>query len=117
MIPFSDEELYKAVKNDIPTLSGYVGSHGGGIKLLGVKDAIVYIELTGACHGCAMSLMTTKMVVEQELRRLIHPELVVINVDGMPGNALPKDCYKEEGEAMEETKKEGFMDKVKSFFR
>lgn len=117
MIPFSDEEIYDAVKNNLPKVSGYVGSHGGGIKLLGVKNAIVYIELTGACHGCAMSLMTTKMVVQRELRELIHPELEVINVDGTPENELPEDYYKEEAESTEETKKEGLMDKIKTFFK
>jgi hypothetical protein len=44
MIPFSDEELYYAVKNVLPQVSGYVNSHGGGITLLGVKDGVVYIK-------------------------------------------------------------------------
>ena len=75
MIPFTDEEIYEAVKNNIPKASQYVSSHGGGITLHGVKDATAYIELTGTCSGCSMSLMTTKMVVQRELRALIHPEL------------------------------------------
>jgi len=91
---FSDEDLYEAVKNFLPKVSEYVNSHGGGISLLGVKDGVVYIALTGACGGCSMSLMTTKMVVQRKLRELIHPELVVVNVDGTPENALPQDVYK-----------------------
>ena len=91
---FSDEDLYEAVKNFLPKVSEYVNSHGGGISLLGVKDGVVYITLTGACGGCSMSLMTTKMVVQRKLRELIHPELVVVNVDGTPENALPQDVYK-----------------------
>lgn len=108
MMPFSDEEIYGAVKYNLPKTSEYVKSHGGGIKLLGVKDGKVYITLTGACGGCSMSLMTTKMVVQKELRILIHPELEVINVDGTPENQLPENCYAEE--------KEGLMDKVKKMF-
>ena len=79
---FEDKDIYTAVNHHLSTVAEYVSSHGGDIKLLGTKDGIVYIELTGACHGCAMSLMTTKMVVQKKLRELIHPELTVVNVDG-----------------------------------
>jgi len=94
MIPFSDEELYEAVKNILPQVSGYVNSHGGGITLLGIKDGVVYIELIGSCGGCSMSLMTTNMVIRRELRKFIHPELFVINVDGTPENIAPDDIFK-----------------------
>ncbi len=109
MIPFSDEEIYGAVKYNLPKTSEYVKSHGGGIILLGVKGGKAYITLTGTCGGCSMSLMTTKMVVQKELRALIHPELEVINVDGTPENILPEGCYKEE-----EQKKDGLIQKVKN---
>ncbi len=113
-MPFSDEEIYGAVTYNLPKTSEYVKSHGGGISLLGVKDGKVYITLTGACGGCSMSLMTTKMVVEKELRTLIHPELEVINVDGSTENILPEGCYKEE---QVEKKKEGLFQKVKNKFK
>ena len=116
MMPFTDEELYHAVGNNIHKVTAYVSSHGGNIHLLGVKDAIIYIELGGTCQGCSMSLMTTKMVVRRELRELIHPELDVINVDGTPENALPEGCYREEAEVVEEVEKEGLLDKVKKIF-
>jgi len=90
---FLDEDIYDAVKNYLPKVSEYVNSHGGDIKLLGVKDGIVYIELAGACGSCSMSLMTTKMVVQKKLRELIHPELVVTNVDGTSENQMPQDAY------------------------
>ncbi len=114
---FSDKDIYEAVKHHLPTVNEYVNSHGGDIKLLGTKDGIVYIQLTGTCHGCSMSLMTTKMVVERKLRELIHPELVVVNVDGTPENALPDGCYSEEESAdVSPEEKEGLMDKVKKLF-
>jgi len=84
--------------------------------MVGISTAIIYIELGGTCHGCSMSLMTTKMVVRRELRELIHPELDVVNVDGTPENVLPEDCYTEEAEVEEEVEKEGLMDKVKKLF-
>jgi len=114
---FLDEDIYEAVKHHLPAVAEYVSSHGGDIKLLGAKDGIVYIELTGACHGCSMSLMTTKMVVQKKLRELIHPELTVVNVDGTAENALPQEYYtQEEPEDSLESKKEGLMDKVKKLF-
>ena len=93
MIPFSDEELYYAVENALPKVSSYVNSHGGGITLLGVKDGVIYIELIGTCHGCSMSIMTTNMVIRRELRTAIHPELLVVNVDGTDENKMPQDVF------------------------
>jgi len=90
---FLDEDLYEAVQNYLPKVNEYVSSHGGSIEFLGIKDGKVYIKLVGACSGCSMSLMTTKMVVERKLRELIHPELVVKNDDGMPENKMPEDAY------------------------
>ncbi len=114
---FLDEDLYEAIKNYIPKVSEYVNSHGGGIELLGVKDGTVYIKLIGACGGCSMSLMTTKMVVQKKLRELIHPALNVINVDGTPENAMPQDAYtgskKEEEEQEVQDKKHGVIDNLK----
>ena len=115
MMPFTDVEIYEAVKNNIPKVSSYVSSHGGGITLLGVKDGLVYIELIGTCSGCAMSLMTTKMVVQKELRALIHPELNLVNVDGTPENAVPDDVYIEVEEETETVHKDGMIEKVKDF--
>ena len=114
---FSDEDIYQAVKHHLPTVNEYVESHGGAIRLLGTKDGKVYIELTGACHGCSMSLMTTKMVVQKKLRELIHPELEVINVDGTPENTLPETVYtEEEYEPEEEIEEVSVWDKVKNLF-
>ena len=112
---FLDEDIYEAVKNYIPKVSEYVNSHGGGIDLLGSKNGIVYITLTGTCGGCSMSLITTKMVVQKKLRELIHPELVIVNVDSTPENQMPDDAYtgakKEEKD--ETSEKHGLIDNIK----
>ena len=114
---FSDKDIYEAVRHHLPNVNEYVNSHGGEIKLLGTKNGTVYIELTGTCHGCSMSLMTTKMVVQKKLRELIHPELNVVNVDGTPENRLPDAYYtEEEPEESPESQKEGLMDKMKKLF-
>ncbi len=114
---FLNEDIYDAVQNYIPKVSEYVNSHGGGIDLLGAKDGVIYITLTGACGGCSMSLMTTKMVVQKKLRELIHPELQVVNVDGTPENALPDDVYsgriEEEADEKVYVETHGLLDNLK----
>ncbi len=112
-MPFSDEDIYIAVKNHLPSVSEYVKGHGGDIKLLGVKDGKVYIQLTGTCHGCSMSLMTTKMVVEKKLKELIHPNLEVVNIDAGQESALPEDIYNEDDKTAEGSQKKGLMEKIK----
>ncbi len=115
---FLDEDIYQAVENNLDKVSSYVNSHGGGIKLLGVKNGTVYIELIGTCHGCSMSIMTTKMVVQRELRVLIHPSLNVINVDGTPENVLPEEFYtKVEADSMEQENKNTIVQKVTNLFK
>ena len=117
MIPFSDEELYYAVKNALPQVSAYVNSHGGDITLLGVKDGVIYIELIGTCHGCSMSIMTTNMVIRRELRTLIHPELFVVNVDGTPENKMPDNIFKPlEEDRVSKEESVGMLKKVKDIF-
>lgn len=113
---FSDEDIYQAVENNLDKVSSYVNSHGGGIKLLGVKNGTVYIELIGSCHGCSMSIMTTKMVVQRELRTLIHPSLHVINIDGTPENVLPNEFYSED-DTIKQENKNTIVQKVTNLFK
>jgi len=47
---------------------------GGDIELVSVKDGVVKVKLTGACHGCPMSQMTLKNGVERILKEHI-PEV------------------------------------------
>jgi len=80
MIPFSDEDLYPAVQNVIEKIRPSLALDGGDIKLLGIKNAKVYVQLQGACIGCPSSANTLKYGVERQMRMDIHPEIEVINV-------------------------------------
>lgn len=56
------EEVLKRIK---PRLQ----MDGGDVELVEVTaDKVVRIRLTGACHGCPMSTITLRMVIEQELK-------------------------------------------------
>lgn len=80
MIPFTDEELMSPVRNVIDKVRPSLALDGGDIIFITVKNSKVYIQLRGACIGCASSGTTLKYGVERQLKMDIHPELTVINV-------------------------------------
>ena len=80
MIPFTDEELLEPVKNVIDKVRPSLALDGGDIDFITVKNSTVYVQLKGACIGCASSGSTLKCGVERQLKMDIHPELSVINV-------------------------------------
>ncbi|MDY0232556.1 MAG: NifU family protein [Sulfurimonas sp.] len=87
MIPFTDEELVNPVKAAIDKIRPSLALDGGDIDFITVKNAKVYVQLKGACIGCASSSSTLKYGVERQLKMDIHPELIVINVPaGMENN-------------------------------
>ena len=83
MIPFSDEELLPAVEKSLEKIKPMLALDGGGLTLLGKKDGHVFVQIQGACQGCASSGQTLKYGVERQLRIDIHPELEVVNI--LPG--------------------------------
>jgi len=80
MIPFSDEELIAPVKASIDKIRPSLALDGGDIEFITVKGGSVYVQLKGACIGCASSGNTLKYGVERQIKMDIHPELTVINV-------------------------------------
>ena len=80
MIPFTDEELAPAVENVIEKVRPSIKLDGGDIRLIDIRDGKVYVQLQGACVGCASSGTTLKYGVERQMQTLIHPEVTVVNV-------------------------------------
>ena len=89
-MPFTDEDLQQPVKNIIETkVAPMLAKDGGAIQLLQIKNAKVYVQLQGACVGCAASSSTLRFIVEKELKTAIHPELEIVNVpQGMEDEIL-----------------------------
>jgi Fe-S cluster biogenesis protein NfuA len=84
MIPFTDEELLPVVEQSIEKVKPMLALDGGGIKILGIRNGKVFVQLQGACVGCSASNQTLKYGIERQLRMDIHPELEVINLaEGM----------------------------------
>jgi len=80
MIPFTDEELLPVVEKTLEKVKPMLALDGGGMKLLGVKNGKVFVQLQGACIGCSASNQTIKYGIERQLRMDIHPEIEVINL-------------------------------------
>jgi Fe-S cluster biogenesis protein NfuA len=71
------DENVKTVLDEIrPALQ----ADGGDVELVGVKDGIVSVRLTGACGGCPMSTMTLKMGIERLLKQKLPEVKEVVNV-------------------------------------
>lgn len=80
-MPFTDEDLQQPVSSIIENkIAPMLARDGGAIALMQIKDGKVYVQLQGACVGCAASGSTLKFIVEKELRAAIHPELEIVNV-------------------------------------
>lgn len=79
-MPFSDDDLKPAVNHVLAKVEPMLALDGGSIKFIDVRNGVVFVQLQGACVGCASSGNTLKYGVERRLKEEIHPEITVINV-------------------------------------
>ena len=78
--PLGTEER---VQRALDKVRPYLGSHAGGIELLGVDDdGVAHLRLQGSCDGCPSSLATVKLAVERAIEEAA-PELAGIDVEGV----------------------------------
>ncbi|MEQ8819834.1 MAG: NifU family protein [Sumerlaeia bacterium] len=66
-MPHTIEEQESKARKIIEDLRPYIQADGGDVVYDRLEDAVVYIELQGACVGCASSLMTLKMGIERRI--------------------------------------------------
>lgn len=66
--------MREKIEEVLTQIRPYLQADGGDVELVNVKDGIVTVKLTGACHGCPMSQMTLKNGVERILKEKI-PEI------------------------------------------
>jgi Fe-S cluster biogenesis protein NfuA len=60
----------------------YLGSHGGGVELLGIADGVVRLRLEGTCNGCPSSTATLRSAIEEAIARAA-PELDGVEAEGV----------------------------------
>jgi Fe-S cluster biogenesis protein NfuA len=68
------------VKTVLDEIRPALQADGGDVELVGVKDGIVSVRLTGTCGGCPMSTMTLKMGIERLLKQKLPEVKEVVNV-------------------------------------
>lgn len=56
-----------------------LATHGGGSKIVTVKDSKVYVELQGGCRGCMGARMTMKNGIERLLKEKVPAVVEVID--------------------------------------
>ena len=59
----------------------HLGSHGGNVTLVEIRDGVVRLRLEGSCHGCPSSALTMKQTVEEAVLGRA-PEVVAVEVEG-----------------------------------
>jgi Fe-S cluster biogenesis protein NfuA len=71
-----NENVEKVLEEIRPSLQ----ADGGDVELVGVKDGVVSLRLTGACGCCPMSTMTLKMGIERVLKSKFPEVKEVVSV-------------------------------------
>ena len=81
--PVSVEER---VRDALEGVRPYLGSHGGGVELVGVADGVAVVRMEGSCEGCPASAMTLKLAIEDAVLKAA-PDVVRVEAetdDGAP---------------------------------
>jgi len=59
--------MFDRVKKVLEKVRPLLQADGGDVKLIGIEDGVVKVQLTGACGGCPFSQMTLKMRIERAI--------------------------------------------------
>lgn len=77
----TDNDLAKKVASVLENeINPAIKSHGGRADLVGVKDSIVYLELSGGCQGCGMARITLSQGIEVAIKEAIPEVTQVVDV-------------------------------------
>ena len=80
MLPFTDDELRPIVESMLEKAKVWIQKDGGDVTLIDIKNGTVFVQLQGACVGCGSSGTTIKFGIEKEMKTMIHPDIIVMNV-------------------------------------
>ncbi len=82
------EDTTARVTRALESVRPYLGSHAGGVELLGVDDrphgAVVRLRLQGSCDGCPSSAVTVKLAIEKGIMEAC-PEVLRVDVEDTAG--------------------------------
>ena len=75
------QETLENVEKALSEIRPFLESDGGNIKLLAIEDAVVKVQLEGACIGCSVNQMTLKNGVEATIKKYAPQIQEVVNVE------------------------------------
>jgi Fe-S cluster biogenesis protein NfuA len=68
----------------------YLGSHAGGVELLGIdQGGVVHLRLEGSCDGCPSSVQTVKLAIERAIEEAA-PEVTAVEVENLTREREPQ---------------------------
>jgi Fe-S cluster biogenesis protein NfuA len=68
----------------------YLGSHAGGVELLGIDpEGVVHLRLEGSCDGCPSSTQTVKLAIERAIEEAA-PEVTRVEVENLTRERSPQ---------------------------
>jgi Fe-S cluster biogenesis protein NfuA len=62
------DPLFARVTAALETVRPYIQDDGGDVWLVKIEDRVAYVQLVGACGGCAASQSTLKLACEQAVK-------------------------------------------------
>jgi Fe-S cluster biogenesis protein NfuA len=80
LIRFRRMNMSETVEQVLNQIRPSLQADGGDVELVGVKDGVVSLRLTGACGCCPMSTMTLKMGIERILKSKLPEVKEVVSV-------------------------------------
>ncbi|OGP15808.1 MAG: hypothetical protein A3I75_07155 [Deltaproteobacteria bacterium RIFCSPLOWO2_02_FULL_50_16] len=82
--------LFQKIKDFLDNeVNPYVGTHGGHIDLLGIKDSVVFVKMTGGCQGCSSANATLRYGIEAQMKNKFPEITSLIDVTDHTGGANP----------------------------
>lgn len=74
------EDLTQNVEKALEEIRPFLKSDGGNIRLVGIEDTTVKVQLEGTCIGCSVNQMTLKNGVEATIKKYAPQITEVINL-------------------------------------
>jgi Fe-S cluster biogenesis protein NfuA len=86
----TNEEIVEEIKDIIDSkIQPSVAQHGGVVSLQSYSDGVATMFMSGACSGCASSMYTLKMGIENMLSHYVPEVKSVEGVDDQHSEVAP----------------------------
>ncbi len=70
----ADATLHARVDAALDRIRPAIAADGGDVWLINVADGVAYVQMAGACGGCAAVMSTLKLGIERVVREHV-PEI------------------------------------------